>query len=82
MIEPLKKHITVTIEEQQDGIVAVPEAYRRDSTIHTILCIGEGVEGFSEGDRVLVSEGRTITCDGQDVMLVREEDVLGFAEEE
>ncbi len=94
MIRPLQDRIIVKrldAEEQTVGGIIIPDTAKEKPQEGEVIAVGKGKRTESgeiqaldlkEGDRILFSKygGTDIKIDGQDYLIMREDDVLGVIE--
>jgi len=67
-------------EEKTAGGIILPEDRQlKDEPVARVIAVGEDVKAFSEGDDVVFGTyaGTRVTIDGEECLILREEDVLG-----
>lgn len=91
-IQPLYDRLVVERVEEEalsPGGIAIPASAQEKSMIATIVAVGEGEKGTNGelrplkvkvGDRVVIGKysGTELKHDGKDLVIVREDDVLGI----
>jgi chaperonin GroES len=94
MIRPIKDCILVKRDKQEErskGGIIIPDAAKEKSVEATVLAVGSGVllqDGrihpldVKQGDRVLLGKygGVEVKVDGEDLLMLREAEVLGVIE--
>lgn len=91
-VKPLGDRILlkqVEAEEKTAGGIVIPDAAKEKPQQGEVVAVGEGKKteegkviplSIKEGDRVLYGKysGTEIAIDGQDYLIVKEEDILGI----
>ena len=81
----------ITPEEKTKGGIIIPDTAQEKPIEAKVIAVGQGKIGddgkvqplaLKEGDRVLIHKyaGTELKIDGQEVLMLREEDVLGLLE--
>jgi chaperonin GroES len=93
-IRPLQDRILVKRVEEEEktkGGIIIPDTAKEKPSEGKVMAVGKGKvddEGkvhpldVKKGDRVLFSKysGTEVTVDGEDLIIIREDDVLGICE--
>ena len=94
-IKPLYDRVVVKkteVEQKTAGGIILPDTAKEESQIGEVVAVGEGrlLENgevrplkVKEGDKVLYSKyaGNEVKVDGEELLILREEDVLAIVEE-
>ncbi len=93
-IKPLGDRVVIKpleAKEQTKGGILIPDTAKEKPQEATVIAVGEGKKmddgkkiplSLKAGDKVLYGKysGTEITLDGDEVIIIREEDVLGIIE--
>jgi chaperonin GroES len=82
----------IELEQKTAGGIILPDTAKEESQIGEVIAVGEGrlLENgeirplkVKEGDKVLFSKyaGNEIKIDGEELLVIREEDILAIVEE-
>ena len=82
----------VEVEQKTAGGIILPDTAKEESQIGEVIAVGEGrlLENgeirplkVKEGDKVLFSKyaGNEVKIDGEELLVIREEDILAIVEE-
>jgi chaperonin GroES len=91
-LRPLHDRVLVKRLEEQDerqGSIIIPDSAREKPQEGTVMAVGTGrvtddgrhlAPALHEGDRILFGKysGSEVTLDGEDYLVMKEEDVLGI----
>lgn len=82
-LKPLKDRVVVTFTEEPEktaGGIYVPEAAKDKPQDGTVTAVGPEVKDVKVGDTVLfdVYSGSKIKADDQDILVIKEEDILAI----
>ena len=94
-IKPLYDRVVVKkteVEQKTAGGIILPDTAKEESQIGEVVAVGEGrlLENgevralkVKEGDKVLFSKyaGNEVKVDGEELLILREEDILAIVEE-
>jgi len=94
-LKPLYDRVVVKkveIEQKTAGGIILPDTAKEESQIGEVVAVGEGrllEDGkvvplkVKEGDKVLFSKyaGNEVKIDGEELLVIREEDILAIVEE-
>ena len=94
-LKPLYDRVVVKkieLEQKTAGGIILPDTAKEESQIGEVMAVGEGrlLENgeirplkVKEGDKVLFSKyaGNEVKIDGEELLVIREEDILAIVEE-
>ncbi len=94
-LKPLYDRVVVKkieMEQKTAGGIILPDTAKEESKIGEVIAVGEGrlLENgeirplkVKEGDKVLFSKyaGNEVKVDGEELLVIREEDILAIVEE-
>ena len=83
--KPLKERVFVSYSEEQErtsGGLYIPDAAKEKPQRGKIEAVGGDVKSVKVGDEILFDKysGSKISFDGQDYLILKEDDILGIIE--
>lgn len=81
--QPLNNRILVERITEPNGIIIVPDAFQRKSTIAKVICVGHKVDQVKRGDVVMIPGVVSQFPDWEEkgIALITEKDVAGIWED-
>lgn len=82
---PLRDLLVITLEKEQDeqtetGIFLSKSNWHEHKPIATVVAVGSDVQGFIEGQRVLINPYAVIDMPGVEEKIIKESDILAHVQ--